>query len=169
MQNAYMYMYIVHVHTHTQHAFMYMYTHIHNTHSCTCTCTHIHNTHSCTYNVHIHNTCTCTYNVHIHNTCTCTYNVHIHNTCTYNLHTNLHVHVFLLNRLAFQRALDLDNKCVGALVGLAILELNSKNHDSIKKGVELLSKAYTIDSSNPMVLNHLADHFFFKKVHVISD
>lgn len=37
-------------------------------------------------------------------------------------------------------------------------------HDSIKKGVELLSKAYTIDSSSPMVLNHLADHFFFKKV-----
>ena len=54
---------------------------------------------------------------------------------------------------------------MGALVGLAVLELNSKNHDSIKKGVELLSKAYTIDSSNPMVLNHLADHFFFKKVH----
>ena len=66
-------------------------------------------------------------------------------------------------RLAFQRALDLDKKCVGALVGLAVLELNSKNHDSIKKGVELLSKAYTIDSSYPMVLNHLADHFFFKK------
>ena len=40
-------------------------------------------------------------------------------------------------------------------------------HDSIKKGVELLSKAYTIDSSNPMVLNHLADHFFFKKVWLI--
>ena len=37
-------------------------------------------------------------------------------------------------------------------------------HDSIKKGVELLSKAYTLDSTNPMVLNHLANHFFFKKV-----
>lgn len=41
-------------------------------------------------------------------------------------------------------------------------------HDSIKKGVELLSKAYTIDSTNPMVLNHLANHFFFKKVHNCS-
>ena len=66
--------------------------------------------------------------------------------------------------LAFQRALDLSPNCVGALVGMAILQLNSKQHDSIKKGVELLSKAYTIDSTNPMVLNHLANHFFFKKV-----
>ena len=67
-------------------------------------------------------------------------------------------------RLGFQRALDLDPNCVGALVGLAILELNNKTQDSIKNGVQLLSKAYTIDSTNPMVLNHLADHFFYKKV-----
>ncbi|XP_075694274.1 RNA polymerase-associated protein CTR9 homolog [Rhinoderma darwinii] len=66
-------------------------------------------------------------------------------------------------RLAFGRALDLNPKCVGALVGLAVLELNSKEADSIKNGVQLLSKAYTIDPSNPMVLNHLANHFFFKK------
>ncbi len=70
-------------------------------------------------------------------------------------------------RLAFERALQLNSRCVGALVGLAIVELNSKGHDSIKKGVELLSKAYTIDSTNPMVLNHLANHFFFKKVHLL--
>ncbi len=67
-------------------------------------------------------------------------------------------------RLAFERALGLDPQCVGALVGLAILELNYKTQDSIKNGVQLLSKAYTIDSTNPMVLNHLADHFFYKKV-----
>ncbi|KAM9302261.1 RNA polymerase-associated protein CTR9 homolog [Gastrophryne carolinensis] len=66
-------------------------------------------------------------------------------------------------RLAFGRALELNPKCVGALVGLAVLELNNKEADSIKKGVQLLSKAYTIDPSNPMVLNHLANHFFFKK------
>ena len=35
--------------------------------------------------------------------------------------------------------------------------------DSIRSGVQKLSKAYTIDSGNPMVLNHLANHFFFKK------
>ncbi|XP_062869017.1 RNA polymerase-associated protein CTR9 homolog isoform X2 [Trichomycterus rosablanca] len=66
-------------------------------------------------------------------------------------------------RLAFSRALELNPKCVGALVGLAILELNSKEADSVKNGVQLLSRAYTIDPSNPMVLNHLANHFFFKK------
>ncbi|CAH3158758.1 unnamed protein product [Porites lobata] len=66
-------------------------------------------------------------------------------------------------RLAFERALSLDLHCTGAMTGLAILELNSKKVDSIKNGVQLLSRAYTLDSSNPMVLNHLANHFFFKK------
>ncbi|CAH3196270.1 unnamed protein product, partial [Porites evermanni] len=66
-------------------------------------------------------------------------------------------------RLAFERALSLDSHCTGAMTGLAILELNSKKVDSIKNGVQLLSRAYTLDSSNPMVLNHLANHFFFKK------
>ncbi|XP_067928007.1 RNA polymerase-associated protein CTR9 homolog [Watersipora subatra] len=66
-------------------------------------------------------------------------------------------------RHAFDRALDLDPQCVGALVGCSIMELNNKTQDSIKNGVQLLSKAYTIDSANPMVLNHLANHFFYKK------
>jgi RNA polymerase-associated protein CTR9 len=66
--------------------------------------------------------------------------------------------------LAFERALELDSQCVGALVGLSILRLNKQQPDDIKSGVQMLSKAYTIDSTNPMVLNHLANHFFFKKV-----
>ncbi|XP_052225618.1 RNA polymerase-associated protein CTR9 homolog [Dreissena polymorpha] len=66
-------------------------------------------------------------------------------------------------RMAFERALQLDGKCVGALVGLAILEINNKSQECVKNGVQLLSKAYTIDSTNPMVLNHLANHFFYKK------
>ncbi|KAK9747222.1 Tetratricopeptide repeat [Popillia japonica] len=66
-------------------------------------------------------------------------------------------------RLAFERALQLDSQCVGALVGLAILKLNQQQPESIRDGVRMLSKAYTIDSTNPMVLNHLANHFFFKK------
>ena len=32
----------------------------------------------------------------------------------------------LFPRLAFERSLELDPRCVGALVGLALLELNSK-------------------------------------------
>ncbi|PBC34338.1 RNA polymerase-associated protein CTR9 [Apis cerana cerana] len=66
-------------------------------------------------------------------------------------------------RLAFERALQLDGQCVGALVGLSVLKLNQQQPDSIRTGVQMLSKAYTIDSTNPMVLNHLANHFFFKK------
>lgn len=66
-------------------------------------------------------------------------------------------------KLAFQRALSLDPQCVGALVGLAILKLNLHEPESNRQGVQMLSKAYTIDSKNPMVLNHLANHFFFKK------
>lgn len=66
-------------------------------------------------------------------------------------------------RLAFERALQLDPQCVGALVGLALLELNGKSPESIRRGVQMLSKAYTIDQNDPMVLIHLANHFFFKK------
>lgn len=66
-------------------------------------------------------------------------------------------------KLAFERALYLDPNCVGALVGLAILQLNLHEPDSNRMGVQKLSKAYSIDSTNPMVLNHLANHFFFKK------
>lgn len=58
----------------------------------------------------------------------------------------------------------MDSQCVGALVGLAIMELNSEQPESIKHGVQLLSRAYSIDSANPMVLNHLANHFFYKTV-----
>ena len=66
-------------------------------------------------------------------------------------------------QLAYLRALELDGTCVGAMIGLAVLELNQNTIDSIKRGVNYLSKAYTLDRSNPMVLNHLANHFFFKK------
>lgn len=66
--------------------------------------------------------------------------------------------------MAFERALQLDPQCVGALVGLSILKLNLQESESNKMAVIMLSKAYAIDPKNPMVLNHLANHFFFKKV-----
>ena len=37
-------------------------------------------------------------------------------------------------RLAFQRTLQLNPKCVGALIGLAVLELNEQKNESIKEG-----------------------------------
>lgn len=66
-------------------------------------------------------------------------------------------------KAAFERTLELDHKCVAAFVGLAIIKLNSENIADIKLGVNILSKAYNIDETNPMVLNHLANHFFFKR------
>ena len=68
-------------------------------------------------------------------------------------------------RAAFERAKELDPKCVGAWLGLAIMDLNTQTKDSIGEGVRNLSQAYQIDqrNPNPMVLNHLANHFFYKK------
>uniref|UniRef100_H2YEL2 Uncharacterized protein n=1 Tax=Ciona savignyi TaxID=51511 RepID=H2YEL2_CIOSA len=66
-------------------------------------------------------------------------------------------------RQAFERTLELDPTSVGALVGIALLDLNNKDVESIRNGIKLLSKGYQIDQSSPMVLNHLANHFFFKK------
>ena len=59
----------------------------------------------------------------------------------------------------------MDPTCVGAWLGLAIMDLNTQTKDSIGEGVRNLSKAYQIDqrNPNPMVLNHLANHFFYKK------
>jgi RNA polymerase-associated protein CTR9 len=66
-------------------------------------------------------------------------------------------------KLAFERALELDPMCVGALVGIAVIELNNKTSESTKTGVEMLSRAYSYDATNSIVLNHLANHFFYKK------
>ena len=70
----------------------------------------------------------------------------------------------LATRIAFTRALEIQADCVGALIGLALMKLNNKHGEDIKNGVILLSRAYAIDPANPMVLNHLANHFFYKKV-----
>ncbi|KRZ72707.1 RNA polymerase-associated protein CTR9 -like protein, partial [Trichinella papuae] len=67
-------------------------------------------------------------------------------------------------RLAFQRALELNPNCVGALSGLAILEMKDGTAESIKSAVHRLTRAYSIDKEDPIVLNQLANHFFFKKV-----
>ena len=64
---------------------------------------------------------------------------------------------------AFTRALNLDGRCVGALIGLAVINLNQKDSRSIRDGIQLLSTAYKFDNNQALVLVHLANHFFFKK------
>ena len=73
-------------------------------------------------------------------------------------------------RQAFNRALDFDPRCIGALTGLAVLELNTKLESnegksiqgSVRSGIQLFSKVYAIDNHNPLALVHLAEHFFYK-------
>lgn len=48
-------------------------------------------------------------------------------------------------------------------VGLAIFELNTEKQGSITSAMQMLKKAFEANSTNSMVLNHLANHFFFKK------
>lgn len=66
-------------------------------------------------------------------------------------------------QLGFERALNLNPMCVRALVSLAIMKLNKQTLDNTKCAVYMLSKAYTIEPNNPLVLNHLSNHYFFKK------
>lgn len=90
--------------------------------------------------------------------------------CPADVRLGLAICFYKLNMLdkaeeAFSRAIALDPKCVGALTGLAVLELNKKTNTSIKRGIEYLSKAYKIAPTDAMVLTLLADHFFYSNQH----
>jgi len=72
-------------------------------------------------------------------------------------------------RYAFERVLQLEDNA-NALVALAILDLNSpvdqttdssSSSSHIERAMKRFTKAFSLDPSNPMVLNHLANHFFY--------
>uniref|UniRef100_A0A1I8AE63 TPR_REGION domain-containing protein n=1 Tax=Steinernema glaseri TaxID=37863 RepID=A0A1I8AE63_9BILA len=67
-------------------------------------------------------------------------------------------------REAFERALELNNECVPALIGIAIIDQNTLIREAVQSSIMSMSQAYKLDSENPMVLNHLANHFFCKNV-----
>lgn len=68
---------------------------------------------------------------------------------------------------AMARALELDPQNVQALVGSAILELStaaSGSKDAARRtenAINTISMAYHVDDKNAMVLNHLANHYFW--------
>ena len=68
---------------------------------------------------------------------------------------------------AMARALQLDPQNVQALVGSAILELSTASTGSedaarrTESAINTISMAYHVDSKNAMVLNHLANHYFW--------
>ncbi|GMR41708.1 hypothetical protein PMAYCL1PPCAC_11903, partial [Pristionchus mayeri] len=65
-------------------------------------------------------------------------------------------------RRAFERALQLDPSNVAALCAISIMDSNLMTQEGIQSGVQNLYRAYKIQSDNPIVLNHLANHFFYK-------
>jgi RNA polymerase-associated protein CTR9 len=72
------------------------------------------------------------------------------------------------SRAAFARALQLDPEYVPALVGTAVLDMRAiatQDADFGKRmehAIKLMSVANLLDSSNAMVQNHLANHYFWK-------
>ncbi|KAL7562218.1 hypothetical protein ACA910_013472 [Epithemia clementina (nom. ined.)] len=72
-------------------------------------------------------------------------------------------------KAAFKRALEIDPENVEAMVSTAVLDMASLDHTSPKelasqteKAIKLMSMANLLDSSNAMVQNHLANHYFWK-------
>uniref|UniRef100_A0A7S3DAW2 Uncharacterized protein n=1 Tax=Palpitomonas bilix TaxID=652834 RepID=A0A7S3DAW2_9EUKA len=69
-------------------------------------------------------------------------------------------------RDAFERVLELDNENVTARVGLALLDLNNRENlhydekEIVQRAMKLLEEAFFIDPFHPMVLVHLANHYF---------
>jgi RNA polymerase-associated protein CTR9 len=69
-------------------------------------------------------------------------------------------------KAAFQRCLELDPSNCEAMVALCLLELNSENtpsKETVQQAMKMLSKAYFVNPNHPMVLNNLANHFFFRE------
>lgn len=71
----------------------------------------------------------------------------------------------------FQRTLSLDNHHVDSLIALAMIDIQSGDETIMNNALIKLRAAYNMDKTNPVVLNYLANHFFFKNEYpkVISD
>ncbi|KAK5974817.1 RNA polymerase-associated protein CTR9 [Trichostrongylus colubriformis] len=65
-------------------------------------------------------------------------------------------------RIAFERALELQHDNVCALSAIAILDYNTHTVEGAQSAVLCLGQAYSLEPENPVVLVHLANHFFFK-------
>ncbi|KAF2076983.1 hypothetical protein CYY_001692 [Polysphondylium violaceum] len=70
---------------------------------------------------------------------------------------------------SFERVLQLDQDNVEALIGLSLVLMNE---DQLAQAMELILQAYKLSPTNPIVLNHLANHYFFRgelsKVHPLA-
>ncbi|EGC31227.1 hypothetical protein DICPUDRAFT_50293, partial [Dictyostelium purpureum] len=70
---------------------------------------------------------------------------------------------------AFKRVLELDRDNVEAMIGLSLVLMND---NQIDEAMNLILEAYQLAPTNPIVLNHLANHYFyrgeFQKVHTLG-
>ncbi|KAN0031578.1 hypothetical protein ACTFIV_005443 [Dictyostelium citrinum] len=60
---------------------------------------------------------------------------------------------------AFKRVLELDRDNVEAMIGLALVLMNE---NQIPEAMKLILSAYQLAPTNSIVLNHLANHYFFR-------
>lgn len=72
-------------------------------------------------------------------------------------------------RQAFLRVLDLDPENTEALAALGIMELQTNEVDGIQNGMTKMLKAFEMYPYSSMVLNHLANHFFFTGQHFLVE
>ena len=62
-------------------------------------------------------------------------------------------------KACFKRIIKLDYSCSAAYIGLAMVEEKNQNYSEYFK---MLSKAFKLDNSNPLVLLHLSEHYLIK-------
>ncbi|GMH54927.1 hypothetical protein TrST_g3708 [Triparma strigata] len=61
----------------------------------------------------------------------------------------------------FQRAISIDPANVSGRVGVGVLRMRSGEREAVEEGVKHIVRARINDTKNPMVNNHLANHFFY--------
>lgn len=69
--------------------------------------------------------------------------------------------------MAFERALELCPSNIPAVIALGVLDLNTLTPEGVRSGIQSLGMAYQSEPENPMVLNHLANHFFCRNVYLL--
>ncbi|CAD5235236.1 unnamed protein product [Bursaphelenchus xylophilus] len=66
-------------------------------------------------------------------------------------------------KIAFTRALQLEPSNVDAAASLAVLQMTHSNDGSeMRQGIQSLAQLYKTAKDHPLILNHLANHFFIK-------
>jgi len=98
-----------------------------------------------------------------------------HPGCKANVRVNLGLSYYMLGVESraiecFERALEMDENEVNAHVALALIELGRATENNFdlqmsQRAMQRLRRAYELEPDNATVLNHMANHFFFRQGH----